>query len=390
MALMRGAGKNSSTHEVKLRMYKSFLELFSTPWSRAGVLMLVSLGLAFLCRGPLSRLFLWLSRGTQSDLDDQVVSELRRPIFSSVVLLGAMASLFHLELSSTAAYWCFSLLKTGLVLIWMVTGIRVMVLLLRWLSERPDVQLVQPRLLPLLDNVARVIMVGGAAYLVLLSWHVDVAAWLTSAGIVGIAIGFAAKDTLANLFAGFFILTDAPYKVGDYINLDSGERGQVTDIGIRSTRIFTRDDVEITIPNSTIASSKIINESGGKWERERVRVTVEAAYGSDIDKVREVLLNVGLNNPSLYQDPEPRVRFRSFGASGLVFQLMGWIERPEKRGRVLDALNTEVYKAFQQAGIEIPFSQHDLWIRGWPPKKPETPPSEGDGPNVSNPEEGSD
>ena len=76
-------------------------------------------------------------------------------------------------------------------------------------------------------------------------------------------MGFAAKDTLANLFAGVFILADAPYKIGDFIVLDGGERGRVTKIGIRTTRILTRDDVEITIPNATIANSKIINESGG-------------------------------------------------------------------------------------------------------------------------------
>ena len=83
------------------------------------------------------------------------------------------------------------------------------------------------------------------------------------------------KDTLSNLFAGIFIMADAPYKEGDYINLDSGERGYVRSIGIRSTRIMTRDDIEITIPNALIANSKIVNESGGPDEKERVRITLE-------------------------------------------------------------------------------------------------------------------
>ena len=77
---------------------------------------------------------------------------------------------------------------------------------------------------------------------------------LALAGIVGIAIGFTAKDTLANLFSGVFILADRPYKMGDYVNLESGERGRVTHIGIRSTRILTRDDIEVTVPKTRYQS----------------------------------------------------------------------------------------------------------------------------------------
>ena len=90
------------------------------------------------------------------------------------------------------------------------------------------------------------IAIALGTYMVLQVWSVDVTGWLASAGIVGIAVGFAAKDTLANLFSGVFILADRPYKLGDYVNLSSGERGKVTHIGIRSTRLLTRDDIEIT------------------------------------------------------------------------------------------------------------------------------------------------
>ena len=84
-------------------------------------------------------------------------------------------------------------------------------------------------------------------------------------------------------------MADSPYKEGDYINLDTGERGYVKNIGIRSTRIMTRDDIEITIPNSVIATTKIVNESGGPHEKERVRVDVDIAYGSDLEKAKNIL-----------------------------------------------------------------------------------------------------
>ena len=143
--------------------------------------------------------------------------------------------------------------------------------------------------MPLFDLVMTILIVAVAAYGLLQVWNIDPTAWLASAGIVGIAVGFAARDTLANLFAGFFIIADAPYKVGDYIVFDTGERGEVTKVGIRSTRILTRDDVEVIMPNSAMANNKVVNESGGRWERFRIRIKVGVAYGSDVDDVCELL-----------------------------------------------------------------------------------------------------
>ena len=122
-------------------------------------------------------------------------------------------------------------------------------------------------------------------------------------------LGLAAKDTVANLFAGIFIMADAPYKEGDYINLDTGERGYVRSIGLRSTRIMTRDDIEITVPNSIIANSKIINESGGPNEHERIRINVTISYNTDIEKVKLLLLDIARNSTNVCNSPEPRVRF---------------------------------------------------------------------------------
>ena len=191
---------------------------------------------------------------------------------------------------------------------------------------------------------------------------------LASAGIVGIAVGFAAKDTLANLFSGVFIMADAPYKVGDYVVLDSGERGKITHIGIRSTRMLTRDDVEITIPNSVMGNTKIINESGGPYEKSRCRIPVGVSYDSDIDLVRSVLMDVANSTDTICREPEPRVRFRRFSGSSLDFELLVWIENPEIKGRIIDVLNTAVFKQFKANNIEIPYSKHDLYIKEMPAK----------------------
>ena len=115
-----------------------------------------------------------------------------------------------------------------------------------------------------------------------------------------------------------------------------------------------------------MGASKIINESGGPYEKERLRIKVSVAYGSDIDKVRDVLMKIANLHEEICEEPEARVRFRAFGDSGLEFELLCWIEEPILRGRLQDALNTDVYKAFGREGIEIPYPKRDVYIREMP------------------------
>jgi len=226
--------------------------------------------------------------------------------------------------------------------------------------------MVESHTVPLLDLSIKLLVLLIGSYCLLMIWGINPVGWLASAGIVGIAVGFAAKDTLANLFAGFFILVDMPYKIGDYVNLDSGERGRVTNIGLRSTRLLSRDDIEIILPNAVIANAKIVNESGGPKLNIRVAVPVGVAYGSDVDEVCEILQLVADQHAELCSDPAPRVRMRGFGASSLDFELLGWISHPEDRGRILHELYMSIYKAFQSAGIEIPYAKTDVYIKEMP------------------------
>ena len=118
---------------------------------------------------------------------------------------------------------------------------------------------------------------------------------------------------------------------------------------------MTRDDIEITIPNSVIANAKIINESGGPHENERIRLSVGVAYGSDVDLVKTILIDAAKNSGLISAKFEPRVRFREFAESGIRLELLFWIFKPETRGRTVDAVNTEIYKQFNQNGITIPY-----------------------------------
>jgi MscS family membrane protein len=268
------------------------------------------------------------------------------------------------------AYWVvYAVLKTLSIWVWSSAALQIGAALLDTVAKSDRAgSLIQPRTMPVFEMLTKVLVIAVAVYFMFLAWDIDLTAWLASAGIIGIAVGFAAKDTLANLFSGLFIIADAPYQLGEYIRLDGGLRGMVTAIGIRSTRILTRDDVEITVPNSLISNSKIVNESGGPHVKQRLRIKVDVAYGSDIKQVRETLMSVA-KGPEVCRTPAPRVRFRRFGDSGLAFELLFWIGTPDVRGRVLDRLNGDVYDAFLRDGIEIPFAKQDLYIKEMPERK---------------------
>lgn len=297
---------------------------------------------------------------------ERLISKAHRPLFITVTAIGLMIAVTLLGLGPTAEAVSLALLKTILVFVWVAFGLRAsQVLLEAWGNRVPPPPFLQQSTAPLLRIVLSITAALIGAYAILLAWDVNVTGLVASAGILGLAVSFAAQDTLGNLVAGISILADKPYRLGDYIVLDTGERGQVTHVGLRSTRLLTRDDVEISIPNGIMGRAKIVNESGGPDVKYRLRVPVNVAYGSDIDQVMNLLLGLAAQHAGVCPEPEPRVRFRTFGDSSLSFELLAWIRDPAQRGVVLHDLNCEIYKAFRLAGVRIPFPQRDLHIRDW-------------------------
>jgi MscS family membrane protein len=229
-------------------------------------------------------------------------------------------------------------------------------------SKRMFVKTIDANLVRLISRLITVVL------LCVLLWNtsdylgLSLTAVFASAGIVGLGVALAARETLANFFGGISIFLDRPFKSGDYIVLDTGERGQVVEVGLRSTRMVTRDDIQVSIPNSLMTSTKVINESAPQ-PRFRVRIKVGVAYGSDVDKVEETLLSVAGQNNMVAFVPKPRVRFRQFGDSALEFELLCWVRRPEDRGLLVHGLHHQIYKAFEAAHIEIPFPQRDVHLK---------------------------
>ena len=338
-------------------------------WLQAAIVVGASIVLAkvfdWLCTG----VFKALTSRTKTMADDAVLAALHAPVMNSVILTGLAVGTRLMQFDIAVETFTVRALTTVALFVWATFGFKVVGVILRAASQNPGrYHAVQDSTFPLFNNLAKVLLFALIVYMGITIWDFDAGGWLASAGIVGLAVGFAAQDTLSNLFAGVFILADRPYRVGDYIRLDSGERGKVAFIGLRSTRVVTRDDIEITVPNAVMGGAKIINETGGPHVKGRIRIPVGAAYGSDIDHViKELMASVDDVDPKLVcKTPEPRVRMRAFGASSLDFELLAWIPDPELRGNVTHLLMRAVYLRFAAADIEIPYSKQDLYIKEMP------------------------
>ncbi len=354
--------------DVIAGLYQEWANLLAPhPLLRALEWVVIFLLLAALLDRLITGLVHRLASRTETDLDDRIAALLHRPLFSSVAIIGVLVGIYELDLDPEFLLVTGATVQTLLILIWVYFGLRFTRLLLQAMGRHPErFEMVQVTTEPLLRNAVSVVLLVAGAYGILLAWDLNVTGLVASAGIVGLALSFAAQDTLSNLFAGVAILTDRPYKLGDYIILDSGERGKVTQIGLRSTRLLTRDDVEISIPNGVMGRAKIVNEAQGVPHQYRIRVKVGVAYGSDIDEVMKTLLEVAGAHDKVLATPEARARFREFGDSSLNFELLCWITQPGQRGLVVHELNCAVYKAFGEAGIQIPFPQRDLYIKEMP------------------------
>ncbi len=337
------------------------------PWFQGGAVFLITFFVASLMSWVIFRVLKALTSKTKSYLDDRLLAIARPPIYYSLVITGFSTAVKIMPIADKISDRLIFGFKTVGVIIWMIALMRVSKIILQQLAWGEDKRgFVKPQTLPLFDNLSKVAIVAIAGYIIFQIWGIDMTAWVASAGIMGLAISFAAKDTLSNLFSGVFILADSPYKIGDYVVLDDSQRGKVTHIGLRSTRLITRDDVEVTVPNSIMGNSKITNQSGGPNPKFRLRVKVGVAYGTDIAIVREILMEIALAETLVTTAPEPRVRFRVFGASSLDFELLCWIQDPELRGSTLDKLNVAIYNKFNEEKIEIPYAKQDLYIKEFP------------------------
>ncbi|OAG26973.1 mechanosensitive ion channel family protein [Thermodesulfatator autotrophicus] len=339
-----------------------WLKLTSHAWLGPLAIVCLYLIIAKIVDLTFKRILRRLTQKTSFSFDDELLHFVHWPVVLNIALLGPLHAIYEIGPGGRTEFITTSLIKSLIVLIWIITAFRIV----RWVTRRKSYFAERfghlgADMLVLLKNVAYVIIFLTGTLILLSLWQINITPLLASAGIVGVAVALAARETLSNFFGGISLFLDRTYKVGDYIILDSGERGEVIDVGIRSTRIRTRDDIIITIPNSIMANSKIINESAPE-PRFRLRLPVGVAYGSDLEKVEKVLLDLVKDTPHVEKFPEPRIRYRNFGDSSINLELLCWVDDPRHKGPVTHELIKRIHEHFEKEGITIPFPQRDVHL----------------------------
>ncbi len=303
-------------------------------------------------------------RRTGTALDDALLQAVCGPLHFLLILLAADVALQRLDfLPLRDAAWVdnsFYVLYflVGFVFVW-----RFLSNFFTWygqeMAARTQTDL-DKQLLPFFRRIAFILLTGIALAMLLGHFNVDVSAMVTTLGIGSLAVALAAQSALTDTISGFLIILDRPFRIGDRIEiLDLDTWGDVVDIGLRSSRIRTRDNRMVIIPNSLIGKSMVVNYSYPN-EAYRLQVEVGVAYGTDLEKARQTIIEAVRGVENVARDRPVEALFLQFGASALIFRVRWWLDSYVETRRMFDRVNTAIYNALNRAGIEIAYPQLDV------------------------------
>ena len=246
-----------------------------------------------------------------------------------------------------------------IIIIWIAWNLSQIVaeLIEQWVSGHG----ISRSLSTLITNLSRALVIFIGFYIAVSSLGFDLNVVLLPLSALGLGLGFGMQRIAENFVSGVILLGERPVKDGDVISI-SGVTGVVESIGLRATVIRTFAGTEVVMPNSELITNHFDN-----WTLTNTRIRGEAnvgvAYGSDPEQVMGILMGEMEAHEDVLADPAPRVFFREFGDSALNFRIIYWVETPAKRLTTLTDLLCGWYARFAEAGIEIPFPQHDIHIR---------------------------
>ena len=298
-----------------------------------------------------------LAAFTVTEIDDRILTRTIPNLTRMLVVLGAYLAIRSMPLHEKLAAFVSGALFVTLVIMLFSLFYNAVDELMKWhLYERQasGKSVLSRQMVPMVEKVVMLFLIGMALIVILKHFNYDIFSLVTALGIGSLAIGMAAKDTLAHMISGFTLMVDRPFEIGDRIKLNNGQIGDVIDIGLRSTKIKGLDTTVMIIPNSDLCNSTVINMVRPTAVIQG-RITVGVSYDSDVERVKELLLDVAGNNPEVVEDPLPLVLFTSFGDSALNMLLLFWVSDPGRLGIVTDSLNCAIIRRFREHGIEIPF-----------------------------------
>jgi small-conductance mechanosensitive channel len=330
--------------------------------------ILLGLVVFLAARWILARIEHRITSKTQSVFDDHVVEVVRRSASISVVAWVVWRLAHIWDLTGLAAF---------AVALWIVAlslpiadfAAKVLRVVEEEIVPKTETTF-DDTALPLLNKVIKFMIIGAGMVIALDELDVDILPFIAGASVAGVAIGFAAKDTLSNLIAGVLLILDRPFHVGDRIEIwaaptNTATWGDVVEIGLRATKIRTTDNLIIVIPNNEIMRRDIVNYTASGLHI-RLRIPISIAYNADAELAKEVTRKVALETEGVMAVPEPQIIIRDFGESAIDMQLRVWISDARQRRAIGDLITDKLKHEFDRAGIEIPYAKRDIYIRAMP------------------------
>ena len=298
-----------------------------------------------------------LARFTETDLDDRVLQRVIPHVSHLLIMLGFYLAIRSLPLHEKLVQVLSGALFVILVIILFNLVYSSLDELMHWYvngRQEESKELFSRNIITIAEKLTLLFLMGTALIIILKHFNYDIVSVVTALGVGSLAIGLAAKDTLAHMISGFTLMIDQPFRIGDRIQLVGGQTGDVLDIGLRSTKIRTMDNQLLIIPNSDLCNTILTNQAFPD-KRAKGRINIGVAYGSDVERVKELLLATALEVEAVLRDPVPEAYFVSFGDSALSMALFFWVDEYASLFAVTDMVNTQIMRRFRENNIEIPY-----------------------------------
>ena len=339
-------------------------QYIANDYIRAGIIFIVLILVLRIIASILERLIIKLVSKTKTDLDDIILKKSSAPITLLLLLASVGIALNEIPLDDVLMRRIDNVLYSLAIifiayLIYVVIDVAIFEVWTK-VSKKAKIDIGES-LGALIRGTLKIILIAISILYILHIWGVEITPLLAGLGIAGLAIALALQPVLANIFSGVSIILDKSVRVGDLVYLE-GTKGRIEKIGLRSTQLVTFDNELIIIPNTKLAESVIQNIALPE-PKTRVVIPFGVAYGSNIDKVKKIVLKEIKSVKGVLDTPEPTVSFREMADSSLNFKAYFYVPHFGDRFAATDEANTKIYNAFNKAGIEIPYPQMDVHLK---------------------------
>src|SRR5262249_25618549 len=313
----------------------------------AAVLLRVLWRTLFVRGGEPGRLQGWLAANTATPVFLLILAAGAQSIFARLSQLPQLRGLVVTPYLTSALY-----VLTVLSRDWVVYGLAkgVSDWYVAAVTSRGAASLDQ--VVPAFRLAVKVLLLFVVATMILDHYNFKITALLGAAGFASLVVALAAQDTLANMFAGFVLMMDRPFRLGDRIELSDGKIGDVQEIGLRSPRILSFDNTLYIIPNSELSKSRVINHSY-PGDKINVRQRIALLYGNDLDRVKKIVVEACRTHPRVLPQPPPQALVADWSDNFIYLSFNFWIADYRSRPQVVDELNTAIYSKLVQEGIRM-------------------------------------